>query len=139
MYSLEIICENCKNKQRFERESSNKIIALATELEGMILTGDNYCQPCQSVIARKIIVRNMELCLVVFEKIIIPSEIIPTNHKWESNFDSPTSKDIIQNPCLPCVGTGKLQVQYKSHNKEDTFMSVLTEDCPTCGGKGYLK
>jgi hypothetical protein len=145
MYSLEIICENCREKQIFERPDPVKIIDLAKEMEEMILSGDHYCRPCQSVLPMKMIVRNGDLSLVVFEKIIIPSDIKPTYgvSPIQDMKDTQTSlntspKDIIKNPCLPCTGTGKLQVQNKAHKKEDSFKGVLIEECPMCSGKGYL-
>jgi len=80
-------------------------------------------------------VKNDGLAVVFFEKIISPT---PTIGKSLIPADYAHHKPTMDDPCLACCATGRLEVQYKAHYNKD-FKGIITEECPICEGKGYFK
>ena len=131
MYALEITCLNCKETLIFEREQLWRIVILSNELELKILEQKLCCNPCQQVGPMKLVVRNIYMSALIFEKII--SVTIPDTSSHIYN------KPSVNNPCILCCATGKINVKYKAHKKIGSFKGVLVEECPACEGKGYFK
>jgi len=129
MYSLEITCQNCNDKVTYERQDLWRIILLSNELELMVLENKAACKPCQQLAPFKMVLRNLSLSVIVFEKII--SNIGNTTHT--------KPKPSMDNPCAVCKIKGKIEVQYKAHRTNAGFVGILTEECPICDGRGYTK
>jgi len=136
MYSLELTCKLCGHILYMQGNELWRIILQANELELLILSQTMCCDLCQEIGPIKIEIMNDGLAVVFFEKIISPTptigkDVIPANY--------PLHKPTMDNPCIACCATGRVEVQYKAHKKEGDFKGVLTEECPICEGKGYFK
>ena len=135
MYSLELTCKLCGHVLYMQGNELWRIILKANELELLILSQTLCCNLCQEVGPIRMEVKNDGLAVVFFEKIISPT---PTIGKSLIPADYAHHKPTMDDPCLACCATGRLEVQYKAHYNKD-FKGIITEECPICEGKGYFK
>lgn len=134
MYNAIIQCHLCGFKHSFKEEELWRIIRPINELEICILNGRARCDACNKIGPVEILIQNEALNSVFFEKIISP-----ICYKGNTIANINKIKPTMDEPCLPCCATGKLEIQYKAHKSEGSFKGVLTEECPICQGKGYIK
>lgn len=135
MYSLELTCKLCGHILYFSGNELWRMVLKANELELLILSAATYCNLCQEIGPMALQLKKDDDPVVFFEKIISST----TTGKYFTNEGYTTIKPTMDNPCILCCATGRLEVQYKAHKKEGSFKGVLTEECPVCDGKGYFK
>jgi len=148
MYSCEATCKKCGHMALYTENELWRIISIANDLEVELKDEEEKCNICGVLGPMKLVVRNEGTSLVVFEKIISPTPTIGksplqdlpvTIHPLPKDFNVVYNKPTMDNPCIVCCATGKLEIQYKAHKKEGDFKGVLVEECPMCDGKGYFK
>lgn len=136
MFITIIKCKLCSYEHSFEKETLWHTISIINSLEIEIREGRGKCDACKQLSAVHITVKSKAIInAVIFEKFISPIVNKGTYTKSNTNKYKPTMDE----PCLPCCATGKMEVQYKAHKSDEHFKGVLMEECPICNGKGYLK
>lgn len=143
MYSAEIICKKCGHILYFQEKELWRIVSIANDLEIEIVQKNICCNLCQEIGPMHLIIKNILLDMVFFEKIISPIPYgtygkSPTELWTNTTNNTSGFKPTINNSCTVCYGTGKLEIQYKAHKKEGNFKGILIEECPICEGKGYF-
>ena len=143
MYSLEIICKECGHIIYFQENELCRIASISNDLEIKVKHTGLCCNICEQIGPMQFVGKDIYLDLVFFEKIISPIPhghygVFPTEIRTNTTSDT-SGKPTMDNPCILCTATGRIEVQYKAHKKEGSFKGVLTEECPMCNGKGYFK
>ena len=159
MYSCEATCKNCGHMTLYTEKELWSIVSVANDLEMELMNEGESCNICGQLCPLHLLVKNEDTSLVVFEKNIsntpniskygkspieniqdISDDLNKPFYPPNSNHTNyPYHKPTMDNPCIVCCATGKLEIQYRAHKKEGDFKGVLVEECPICDGKGYFK